>query len=206
MLQPAACPCSTAFRFCFLREIRLRRMNGRVSRGGVRQRILAFRWVRPSRGPGDRCHSGCTGWPSHRRCRPPTGRPSVSIRARRRNSRPLPSRSDSKRSMIWPAGCGAGGGFQFLGQGQGPLEDQALQRGDGGEGGGVSGWRSGRSCGWSVTSTPPGSVGTRRRRESCEGRSGRTSLNHCTDFHDRVTPITFEKLRLFPLDLIRVIG
>jgi len=36
-------------------------------------------------------------------------------------------------------------------------------------------------------------VGTRRRRESCEGRCGRTSLNHCTAFHDRVTPMEIEK-------------
>ena len=44
----------------------------------------------------------------------------------------------------------------------------------------TSGWRSGRSCGWSGTSTPPGSVGTRPRPGSSAARSGPTSPNLCT--------------------------
>jgi hypothetical protein len=44
----------------------------------------------------------------------------------------------------------------------------------------TSGWRSGRSCGWSTISTPRGSVGTRRRPGSSAVRSGRTSPNRCT--------------------------
>ena len=39
----------------------------------------------------------------------------------------------------------------------------------------------------------PRRVRPHRRRESCEGRSGRTSLNHCTAFHDRVTPIAISE-------------
>ncbi len=44
----------------------------------------------------------------------------------------------------------------------------------------TSGWRSGRSCGWSTISTPPGSAGTRRRPGSSAARCGRTSPTHCT--------------------------
>ena len=45
----------------------------------------------------------------------------------------------------------------------------------------TSGWRSGRSCGWSITSSPPGSVGTRPKPGSSAARSGRTSPSLCTD-------------------------
>ncbi len=45
----------------------LEAFRGELGRG-VRQRIPAFSWARPSRGPGDRCSSGCTSWPSHRHC------------------------------------------------------------------------------------------------------------------------------------------
>ena len=54
----------------------------------------------------------------------------------------------------------------------------------------ISGCRSGRSCGWSTISTPPGSVGTRRRPGSYATPCGRTSPSLCTICHERVTPMS----------------
>jgi hypothetical protein len=53
----------------------------------------------------------------------------------------------------------------------------------------TSGWESGCSCGWSVISTPPGSVGTRPGRKGFGERSEPPSPNHYMAFHDCVNNI-----------------
>ena len=67
----------------------------------------------------------------------------VASRALRRKSRPLPSRSDSQRSMTWPVGAEPAVGLQFLGQDKGLLDDQCVAAGS---------WRRGWRRSWG----PPG--------------------------------------------------
>ena len=89
--------------------------------------VITVRDDRPLLRPGRAAGAGPAGRPFFSRASTRAWR--VSSRARRRKSRPWPSRSDSQRSMTCPSGAELGGGLQLLGQGQGPLDDQALQAG-----------------------------------------------------------------------------